>query len=121
VSTEGGVVTLFDPEEGRRRRDEAMHRAEGGAPVDWVKVAYDAVVNVARSRPEFTSEHVIEYLAAAGTPWPREPRALGAVMNRAAKRRVAFPTDRTMRALRKERHSGTVRIWRSNICGEAAS
>jgi hypothetical protein len=107
-------VTLFDPEEGRRRRDEGMARAEANAPV-WRDDAYDLAVLCARNSKEFTSEDVIGYLARAGIGLPSNPRALGAVMNRLTSTSVAFPTDRTMPARRASRHRGSVRIWKSNI------
>lgn len=102
-------MTLFDPDEGARLRDEAIARVE---------------------------EHVVrrEQGSTAGNPedrlvlwqelltapaWTHEPRAMGAAMRRAERAGWCKPTDDWWLSKRPVCHRNPKRVWRS-LCSEAA-
>jgi hypothetical protein len=59
-------------------------------------------------------------LWAAGLERPREPRAAGAVMTEAARRKWCVATDRTRKSARKACHARPVRVWASLVYGVPA-
>ena len=107
--------SLFDPAAAREARDEAMARVDGHAPDDWKGVADAGIEYLARSRAEFTTDDVWQYLAERDVPMPPEPRALGPRMLAAARRSVVFRTDRVVTCKRPERHGAPIRVWLSGI------
>jgi hypothetical protein len=71
-------------------RDAAVDRVGQYASRVWLDAAYEAVKQVARANREFTSDDVWDMLAEGWPDLPvREPRALGAVLTRAARNEVA--------------------------------
>lgn len=102
------------PTEAERARDEAVDRVERNAPDAWKRRALEAVRYVASRRGEFTTDAVWDLV---GTP--PEPRAMGAVMQAAARSRICAVTDRTHKSVRKECHTRPLAIWRSLIVGQA--
>ncbi len=102
-------LVLFDPELGERARDEGILRAADGAGEEWLRLAYAAIVALARSCDSFTADHVW----ASGLPKPDEPRALGAVMLRAQRDGVIEPLRVFRQTAQASRHRAPVRVWRS--------
>lgn len=103
--------SLFDPDGGRRARDEGMNRVEHDND-SWNRACDLAIAACASRASTFTSEDVRQYLAAYHPELtPRDNRALGPRMKAAQTRGLIHPTDRVMNARIKSRHSGTVRIW----------
>lgn len=94
-------------------RDAAIDRVSIGAEDGWVTAALEAVRAVAMSCDEFTTDEVWAVLDRAGTWAPREPRAMGAVLNTAARRGWIVATDRVRRSLRIVNHARPQRVWRS--------
>lgn len=111
-------MTLFDPEEGTRRRDEAIARAEQHAVVDWNDEVDRAILRVARRRDLFTTDDIWQELLTAPA-WTHEPRAMGAAMRRAERAGWCSPTADWWLSKRPACHRRPLRVWRS-LCSVAA-
>lgn len=97
-------------------RDEAIDRVEKNSDPDWAEAAYLACCLVAEEQPLFTSDNVWMKLA---TLFPQysthEPRAMGAVLRRAAKENKICGTDDYVKSNRPECHHRPQMIWKSMI------
>jgi hypothetical protein len=93
-------------------RDEAIDRVEKNAQAEWLDAAYRAVKSLAANRDEFTTDDVWVLL----TEWGhsvREPRALGAVMRKAAKDDLIQASGRYEKSERKVCHRNPKMVWLS--------
>lgn len=93
--------------------DEAVERAYVNAPEDWKANAAVAVENCAKRFNEFTTDEVWDAL----DEQPREPRALGGVMRRAARDGLIRKTNRVRNSTATKRHSRPMTIWESLCYG----
>lgn len=101
-------MQLFDPEEGIRRRDEALVTVL--ANMEWKDLAEDAVTWCARMRPTFTTDDVWKRMMQVDPEATvSEPRGLGAVM---ARNDSIIPTGQYVPSERPECHRRPVRVWR---------
>jgi hypothetical protein len=97
-------------------RDEAIDRVEKNADPDWAEAAYLACCLVAEDQQFFTTDNVWEKISTAFPQFKtHEPRAMGAVMRRAAKDGVVSPTDEYVRSDRQECHRRPMMRWESLI------
>jgi hypothetical protein len=69
-----GQLDLFEQRPNRRNRAAARENANAA----WKERAYQAVLRAARTREDFTTDDVWEFLDADDRP--HEPRAMGAIM-----------------------------------------
>ena len=99
---------LFDAGVWEARKEGGMARAEVGAGFEWSAEARSTVLDVARGRPEFTADDVW----ATGLPKPREPRALGAVMNALARAGLIVATGRYIKTAQASRNRAPIAVWR---------
>jgi hypothetical protein len=76
-----GWAQLEELAAAERQRDEAIAQAEANADVEW----RDTALRFLRRYAEAHTTVFVDDLWAAGMPRPREARALGAVMKRAAR------------------------------------
>ncbi len=97
-------------------RDAAIDRVEAAAREDWKEVALMVVEVVARDRELFTTDHV--WAVMPGDVSTPEPRAMGAIMRRAAREGYVTATDRHVLSNRPLCHRRPVRVWRSLIYRE---
>lgn len=122
------LPSLFDPEavytpqapimdmaDARRRRDKAIDTVEAAADSSWKEAADYAIRKVAATRTEFTTDDIWQVLHDMSIEAPREPRALGASMRRAAAAGVIEPTNRIERSARPVCHAAPKRVWRSRV------
>lgn len=107
-----GWSPLFDPDEGTRRRDEAIDRVEEHAHVDWNHEVDQAILKTARHHPFFTTDDVWAALLELPAS-THEPRAMGAAMRRAYTAGWIRPVDRWELSKRPACHRRPVRIWQS--------
>lgn len=97
-------------EDGRKERDKGMRLAEEGAGEDWNLHADHVLRRVAESKPKLTTDD----LRAAGLEdCPGDPRALGAVMARGARKGWVQRTDVTECTERAKAHRRPLRVWTS--------
>lgn len=91
-------------------RDSALAHVEEAADELWKERAYTAVLSTARRLPEFISDDVWD---TGGLDSTREDRALGPILQRAAREGVAVKTDRVRPSVRS--HMSGKPVWRSLI------
>lgn len=108
-------MTVFDPNEGEHRKREAIDRVELNADNRWKEAAAEVVRRVASDRAEFTTDRIWALLEKdhPNLGPPHEPRAMGAVMRKAAKAGLIEKTDRVTRTERPEAHRRDITVWRS--------
>lgn len=100
--------TLFDPVEGRRRRDLGMARVDALVEHGW-RTRFDRSVRMfAAVGEDFTADDIIEQV---GMPLGN-PNAIGARMNALARAGVIVATGRTAKAKRPESHARRQTVWR---------
>lgn len=104
--------TLFDFLAAEEERDKALARVESHADEEWKKIALKVVGDLAANQSELTTDDVWLVLSEHDCA-THEPRALGAVMRRAAAVGIIERTDVTRRSIRSTRHRGDVRVWKS--------
>lgn len=87
---------------------EALERVERGSDLEWVKAAESVLAAKAASGVPFTSDDLWYELAARGVESPREPRALGPIVQRALRaetiRQEGYATSR-------RRHRAVIRSY----------
>jgi alkylhydroperoxidase family enzyme len=103
-----GQQTLFtwrDRDAAFASRDAALDRVT--APVAWTERALAAVAVCAQRYPAgFTTDEVWDLVGS-----PPEPRAMGAVMQAAARGGVILATTQYRPSTRTECHARPVRVW----------
>jgi len=114
--------SLFDPEEGRARRDEAIAKVEEHAEPSWIGAARGALIAVATKNRHFTADDVAEELASLDLPVEKpytirthEPRAMGAIFLWAKREKIAEPTSDFVPTRRAQGHAGPRRVWKSLV------
>ena len=85
---------------------------EAHADPDWKDEAERVIDLLASTRQQFTTDDVWQRLGHVST---HEPRAMGALMKRAASRGVIRATDGWATSTRPECHGRPIRVWRSAI------
>jgi hypothetical protein len=100
-------------------RDAGLEKVNAPDAKHWMGLAYRALQRVACRMEHLTTDDVWAELEAGGIEGPRERRALGPVLMRAASAGIIEATNMVSNSGRKEAHAGPKRIWRSNIEGGA--
>ena len=99
--------------DGAEARDDALERVESNAHKEWLSCANAAVRHLAGYSVSFTADDVRHQME---VHYPNvtthEPRAMGAVMNRAKRAGIIVPTDVFIASDRPERHRGPIRVWK---------
>jgi hypothetical protein len=107
-------VSLMDPDEGRRRRDEGMDAVvRGERRAKWNQMA-DAIAVAWLERIPVGAEIQADDLRALITPVlgpPDHPNMWGPLMKRMASQGLIEATNRQVASAVANRHSGTQRIW----------
>lgn len=86
----------------------AIAQVDDHADAGWVLAATGAVMELANTGDPFTTDDVWEVLAAAGEPEPREPRALGPIIQRLVKASTIYAIGYTAS---RRRHQAIIRIY----------
>lgn len=98
------------------RTDDAIDRADRHADDEWKEIALATVFDLARRLNRFTAEDVTFRMADTHPDvTTHEPRALGAVMRRAASKRWIIATQDYTMTRRDTRNAAPVRVWASLI------
>lgn len=98
---------------------EAVARVERHADPDWKDRALDVIWGLAAHTPELTSDDIWRLLGDEDAA-THEPRALGAMLKKAAGEGWIIPTDTYRPSARAACHARPVRVWRSLIYRGAA-
>lgn len=83
------------------------------APRPWRDHAEQALYLVASHAEELTSDDVWE--AIGDVPRPREPRAMGAIMQFGQQQKWIETTMKFVNSKKETQHSQPIRVWRSLI------
>jgi|LakMenEpi03Aug12_release.lakeMendotaPanAssembly.Ray.scaffolds.fasta_scaffold317763_1 hypothetical protein len=105
-------LSLYGQVSRRPALDACMAQAWENANPSWRDAAYAIVEVIARERDEFTSDLVWERLSDFGFS-THEPRAMGAVLRRAADAGLIQRTDRYVPTRRRAANRRPVAVWRS--------
>lgn len=92
---------------------DAIQQAEDHADHDWLYDAFNAVQQLAQHRATLSTDDVWKYLNDRSLTSTHEPRALGAIMRRAAKEKIIRKTGTYATSKRAECHNRPVMIWQS--------
>jgi hypothetical protein len=92
-------------------RNHAISQVENNARTDWLNAAAETVITLATRHHEFTTDDMWDALQHIDAP--HEPRAMGAVMVQAARRKIIIKTDRVQNSRRIECHARPIAIWQS--------
>ena len=90
----------------------AITKVERHADPAWLQMADFAVQQLCRTEAEFTTDDVWEWLDRNTHLRPHEPRAMGAVMRKAAVVGLIEATQRYVQSRRDECHGRPVAVWR---------
>ena len=111
MSTQGDLLDLAHALDAQA---EAIARVERNADPDWKARALDAIWGLAFLHPELTSDDVWRVLGEDDAT-THEPRALGAMLKKAAGEGWITATDSYRPSARAACHARPVRVWRSLI------
>jgi hypothetical protein len=105
-----------DAKEAQRRKREAMDRVERNARKEWNKAAYHAVIEIARVQEKLNTDPVWALLAKWEIPPPRQGKAMGPVMRRAAKDGIIEDLDdKRLKTIRPSQNASKKTTWHSKI------
>lgn len=93
-------------------RDEALDRVDRNADERWKTYAYDVVRYLCDTQRTFSTDDVWDILDDADVT-THEPRALGAVVQRAKRDGLCRPTGNYVQSTRPECHARPVAVWES--------
>lgn len=95
-------------------RDRAIALAESHADEVWKGLVQYAIRELARTHSTFTSEAVWHFMEERFPDFAtHERRAMGPMMQGAAKDGLIAPTDEFVKGERPSRHAAPIRVWRS--------
>ena len=99
-------------EEEKKRAIDAVAKAAK----DWRAKAMPVLRQIAKEVEEFTTDRVQWELDRRGIEPPREPRAYGALMRKAAREGLMEKTDRVVPSVYPRNHRRPKAVWRSKVC-----
>lgn len=108
--TPGSWMDRYSQAQAAKR--EAIARVGSNAEPAFRSAAMSALRGLVRTMPELTADDLWDALEASDAPMPHEPRALGAVMQSAAKLGLIVATNRWVESRRPQNHARPVRVWR---------
>mgnify|MGYP007106923074 CR=1 FL=1 len=109
---------MFDLKRASELKDQALCRVE--TPVrSWVEIALPVIAEIAHDVDEFTTDRVEWQLQRHGIPSPREKRAMGALMRKAALAGYILNTNRTSASIMPSNHRRPKTIWKSLLRGSS--
>jgi hypothetical protein len=104
--------SLFDEPLAIALLEEAIDRVGVNADLSWAVEALNIVGMLSIERHDFTTDDVWEWMNHLHPEMTtHEPRAMGAVMRRAAQMRLCAPTERYSKSMRPECHRRPIRVW----------
>ena len=102
--------SLFDMPTALAARDHAMDEVEANTDAAWALDAWETLVWYLEEHKEF---FVDDFWRDSGLEEPREARALGPIVQRAARQKLIVGTGRSRPSVRS--HGSGKPIWHSNI------
>ena len=93
----------------------AIAKAEKNADPLWMRAAEYCIEQACLNRDEWTTDLIWEQLDHANVPAPREPRAMGAAIRKAAVSGLIEATGRYVQSTREVNHQRPIMVWRSLV------
>lgn len=103
-------AVLAAEQDAARRRNAALIQVEQGADPDWMATAWDALVHYLETHPEWFAD---DFWAATTVERPRESRALGPLVLRAAREGLMVKSGRFRKSVASNMTEKP--IWESNV------
>ena len=103
------------PADGGEGKREGMQRARRHANPIWAAWFAEAIVEVARKKPFFTTDDVEVLRIHRQGPRTHENRAIGPLMREACQAEVCLPTLDWVESRQRVNHRRPMRVWRSLI------
>jgi hypothetical protein len=97
--------------EGIRRRNASMRQVDAAADPDWKDKARSALRSIPIGQA-FTTDDIWDRLDVVGIKYPREPRAMGPVIQQASRAGLIERTGTMLESVRPECHGRPVTEWR---------
>ena len=105
---------LFNWREADKRKSQSMEAVAMPAK-DWINLVLPIVKRVSNTTREFTTDRIEWELDRAGIAAPKEKRAMGPLMSKAAGLDYVEKTDRVVPSTMPSNHRRPKAIWRSKI------
>ena len=105
-------MTQLTLDDARRQRDAALEQVQRNADPAWCDRALEVIRQVCEERADWHSDVLWEF----GLDEPAEARALGPVIQRAARLGWCSRTDRVRPSVRS--HLSPKAVWKSNLYAE---
>lgn len=107
--------TLFDtPADIEEATNDGIDAAAQHANAEWKTAVLGGISWIAQRMPEFTSDHVHQYMAKHHPDLEtHDTRAIGGIMRIAKTQGWIEPTGRYEKSRRKEAHSNPKAVWKS--------
>lgn len=102
--------SIFDQSEAAKQR--GIELSYRNAPTYFKNAAREALHDILKSQPEFSADDIWIALGEKGIT-TGEPRALGAIIQGAARAGLIKPTGNYVKSIR--RHGSPIPLWISNI------
>lgn len=100
--------------EGEALKRAGMEQVDDNADPDWKEAMFAIVVEVAKRKIWFTTDDVFALAEERGIPTTHDRRAMGPVMMRVAKHRIAKKSRRPFRnSKRPDLHCTPLQVWAS--------
>ncbi len=103
-------ISIFDQAE--RAKQQGIEASYQHATSIWKNAAVEALMTLAKAKPEFTTDELWDLLAEKGVH-TGEPRALGSIMQSAHLSGMIKSTGKYVPSYR--RHKAPIILWQSNI------
>lgn len=108
---------LFDY--AKRAKDEGMSRVEAHATAGWSELMFGLVVEVAKSKTQFTSDDVFDLAETRMPISTHDLRAFGPVMMKAARQKICRKANvAAVPSRRASLHASPRAVWESMIKGK---
>lgn len=103
-------MNLLDLIAATEARDEALRRVATNTDPTWATDIENIITRLATDT--FTTDDIWQAATDANLDMPHEPRALGAILHRLARRRIIVATNQYVPSLRPACHRRPIRVWR---------
>ena len=91
-------------------RDKAIAQVATNTDPTWATDIENIITRLATDT--FTTDDIWQAATDANLTMPHEPRALGAILHRLARRRIIVATNQYVPSLRPACHRRPIRVWR---------
>jgi hypothetical protein len=103
-------MNLLDIIAATEAKEKALQQVAEATDPTWATDITNIILNLATDT--FTTDDIWQAATDANLTIPHEPRALGAIMHRLARRHIIVATDSYTPSLRSACHRRPIRVWK---------